>query len=202
MRLVQAPWLVRKYILSDVIWDVEDDEGVYITFDDGPHPTITHEVLNLLKRYDAKATFFCVADNVRKYPETFQRILDEGHAVGNHTYSHVKGWETNDNDYFDNVAKAAKLIPGNLFRPPHGRIKRSQMEVLKENYRIVMWSLLSWDFDRQLNAATCWNLVRRHLSPGKIVVFHDSEKAYERMLPTLESTLEYCVEQNWKCKSL
>lgn len=162
---------------------------IYLSFDDGPHATATPFVLDLLAQYNAKASFFCIGKNVLEHPAIYQRILNEGHTVGNHTQHHANGWKVSNDQYFSEIEEAAKLIHSPLFRPPYGRIKRAQIKQLmrtadsqfnKEQsaYKIIMWSVLSGDFDTTLSASACTNNVLKNTGPGSIVVFHDSTKAW------------------------
>jgi hypothetical protein len=167
---------------------------MYLSFDDGPHPVITNFVLDELKKYNAKATFFCIGDNVVKYPEVYKRIIDEGHAVGNHTHNHLNGWKTADKKYLDNIDAAKKFIDSDLFRPPYGRITRfqlSQLRLSKYKLKTIMWTLLSGDFDNKISKETCTNNVIVNAKEGAIVVFHDSEKANERVSYALPEVLKY-----------
>jgi peptidoglycan/xylan/chitin deacetylase (PgdA/CDA1 family) len=178
---------------------------VYLTFDDGPHPTITPFVLDELKRFNAKATFFCIGKNVEQYPEIFQRILDEGHSVGNHTFNHVNGWKSNNFHYFKNIGKAGQLIKSNIFRPPYGRITYAQaigIEKLFPKMKIIMWDVLSGDFDVNLSPQQCLNNVTQTTQPGSIVVFHDSDKAWQRLEYTLPHFLDFCKQQQWNFKKI
>ena len=189
---VKSPfWLKRIY--SDLIWEIPTQEKkLFLTFDDGPHPVITMQVLDLLKAYKAKATFFCIGNNVVKYPEVYKRIIDEGHAVGNHTFNHLNGWETPDELYLNDIKKAMYYIDSNLFRPPYGRISRFQIQqLLKPKYqmKLIMWSVLSGDFDPNISAEKCLNNVSLSTIAGSIIVFHDSEKAAEKMLYALPKVL-------------
>lgn len=179
-------------ITPSLTWKVKTtDKVLYLTFDDGPHPEITPQVLNLLDAYNAKATFFCVGENVSRYPEVFADICHKGHAVGNHTHNHLKGWRTPLRTYLDNTALAALFIPSRLFRPPYGQITPMQIKALRGRYRIVMWSILTRDYERNLNAAQTALKLNRITGPGDVVVFHDSEKAAERMFVMLESMLRH-----------
>ncbi len=171
--------------------------GIYLTFDDGPHPEITPQVLALLARYNAKATFFCVGENAVRYPQVVAQIGAEGHTLGNHTYNHLKGSRTPTADYLSNTLKAAQTLPTGWFRPPYGRIRRKQVAVLQQQgFRIVMWDVLSGDFDPRHSARDCARFVIRHARPGSIVVFHDSLKAAPRCLPALEMVLRYYCRKN------
>lgn len=189
----RTPWWLKK-LYSSYTWEVNTDEKIiYLTFDDGPHPTITPFVLDELRKLDAKACFFCIGKNVAAYPEVYRRILDEGHAVGNHTYDHLNGWKINDADYLKNVKAAAEIIQSPLFRPPYGRIRKSQAkkihDALKEkSAQIIMWTVLSGDFDVNLSKEKCLSGILKGIRPGSIIVFHDSEKAFPRLeyaLPAL-----------------
>ena len=191
MRLFTTPYLVRIFYPS-LLWKMpEGEKKIYLTFDDGPHPIITPQVLELLKKFNAKATFFCVGNNVKKYKDTFRMIVDEGHSVGNHTYNHEKGWNTETRDYITSVDKADELIKSPLMRPPHGRIRASQIRVLKKHYKLVAWSVIAYDWDKSLSPEECYKNVIRRTKDGSIIVLHDSEKAEKNMIPVLEKLLEY-----------
>lgn len=172
------------------------DNEVYLTFDDGPHPDITPFVLDLLKEYDAKATFFCIGNNVLKYPFIYKRIIDEGHSVGNHTYQHLNGWKTSDKDYLEDIIHAQKYIDSKLFRPPYGRITRFQTQAIKAIFKIIMWDILSGDFDQKISGEECLANVLTNITAGSIVVFHDSEKAFGRLSYALPKTLQFLKDNN------
>lgn len=190
---VKSPFWLKK-IYPDLFWEIPTTQkSIYLSFDDGPHPTITMQVLDLLKAYNAKATFFCIGNNVVKYPEVYKRIIDEGHAVGNHTFNHLNGWKSADELYLNDINKAMEYIDSNLFRPPYGRISRFQIQqLLKPKYqmKIFMWTVLSGDFDPDISAEKCMNNVLLSTKAGSIVVFHDSEKAAVKMLYALPIVLE------------
>lgn len=191
---VQTPrWLQKLY--PKRLWRLPaHKKTLYLSFDDGPHPTITPFVLDTLQQYGAKATFFCIGRNVQAYPEIYGRILHEGHAAGNHSFDHLNGWKTNDEVYTDNISEAAKLIDSNLYRPPYGRMTRSQekkLAVMPGSFTTVMWTVLSGDFDKDLSPLQCWNNLHKHAKPGSIIVFHDSEKANEKMRYALPLVLEH-----------
>ena len=184
-----------KHFFSSYVWSLPTSEKlVYLTFDDGPHPVVTSFVLKELKKYNAKATFFCVGKNVEEYPEIYQQILAEGHAVGNHTYDHPNGWEVSTDYYLDNVTKASNYISSNLFRPPYGKIKSSQAkgitQAINKEANIIMWDVLSADFVTSINREQCLNNVLKNYDKGSIIVFHDSEKAYPNLQFALAKTLE------------
>lgn len=202
--LVKTPRIL-KAAYNRGIWHMPDENSVFITFDDGPHPSITPFVLATLKKYGAKATFFCIGKNVEKYPKIYQQIIDEGHAVGNHTETHKNGWNTSNLTYLKDVMRASKKIKSNLFRPPYGRIKISQstgIQRLLPQTKIIMWDVLSGDFDTKITPQDCLENVRQNTKPGSIIVFHDSEKAFERLEFTLPNFLEFCQSQNWNMKAL
>lgn len=184
-------------------WQIKTDEKViYLTFDDGPHETATSFVLNILKKHNAKATFFCIGKNVQLHPEIYERIINEGHSVGNHTFNHLNGWKVNDENYLSDIKNASAVIQSKLFRPPYGRIKKSQVKILQPNYNIIMWSVLSGDFDVNLSPQKCLNNVIKNTAKGSIVVFHDSAKAMERLAFALPKTLEYFSEKGYVFKSI
>lgn len=176
------------------VWNMpSDNKTLYLSFDDGPHPTITPFVLNELKKYNAKATFFCIGDNVKKYPEVYKQLLTGGHAVGNHTMHHINGWKKTDDAYINDIKEASHYISSTLFRPPYGRIKKSQIKQLTtDNYKlsIIMWNILAGDWDAQLQPEKCYLRIQKKISNGDIVVFHDSEKAWDRMSYALPKLLK------------
>jgi len=195
--------LIAKSIYKGALCRIESKEkAVYLTFDDGPIPEATPLVLDILKQYNAKATFFCVGDNVRKYPEIFQRIVNEGHSVGNHTFNHIDGWKTTLKTYTENVEKCTELVGSKLFRPPYGRIRLSQFNNLKKKYKIVLWDLLSMDYDTKLDANRCFSIVEKKTREGSILVFHDSIKAHEKIPHLLPRTLEFLAKEGYALKPI
>ncbi len=202
MYFVKTPWWLRS-VYPALTWKIPTKENeVFLTFDDGPHPTITPFVLNTLKHYNAKATFFCIGKNVVNTPEILGQILKEGHSIGNHTYNHLNGWETNNEVYIKDVKKAKEFIDSKLFRPPYGRIGRYQIQHLKKLFNIIMWDVLSGDFDVSLSPQQCLEYVVKNTTPGSVVVFHDSEKAFSRLEYVLPRVLQYFNEKGWKCKHI
>jgi len=193
--LVRMPWWLKKIYASSLIWRMPGGANtLYLTFDDGPNPTATPWVLDELEKYSARATFFCIGKNVKEYPQIYRRILLDGHRTGNHTQNHLNGWKTDDAKYLDNIREAAQLIDSNLFRPPYGRIGKFQAKLLEDApraYKIIMWDVLSADFDRSLTGERCARNVIRYAQPGSIVVFHDSEKAFDRLRRALPAVLEH-----------
>lgn len=197
MYLRKTPGLVKP-LFRDFLWDVKtDNREVFITFDDGPHESVTTEVLELLEKYKARATFFCVGKQIELFPDTFASTIQRGHTVGSHSYSHPNGWKTPTAKYVQDVLTGANKVPGNLFRPPYGRITRSQSAILKKQFRIVMWSLLTGDFDLKQSAQQCADITIKNARPGSIIVFHDSQKAAPRMIPALQQVLNDLSKQNF-----
>lgn len=183
----------------------QDAKILYLTFDDGPHPVATPFVLDALRRYNARATFFCIGKNVKEYPLIYRDILMEGHRVGNHTMDHVNGWKTDDAKYLENVREAMQWIDSDLFRPPYGRIKLFQTRLLQgatRPLRVIMWDVLSADFDRELSGERCARNVIRYAREGSIVVFHDSEKAFDRLQKALPAVLEYFSKLGYRFEAI
>lgn len=191
---------MRK-VYSSAVWRIPTSEKkIFLTFDDGPVPEITPWVLSELKKYNAKATFFCVGANIERYPDILHQVIVNGHSIGNHTYDHLNGWKTKKKNYFENISRCNDAIqkiqnPGsgmrNLFRPPYGRIKRSQISALRPHYTLVMWDVLSGDFDAGTSEEECLKNVLTKTREGSIVVFHDSSKAKRNLFYTLPRFLEY-----------
>jgi peptidoglycan-N-acetylglucosamine deacetylase len=199
--LIKTPWWLHA-LFPKRIWHMDRSErNIYLTFDDGPHPVATPFVLDQLKKYNARATFFCIGKNVEAYPEIYERIKREGHAVGNHTQDHLNGWETDTTTYLENIAAAGKSIESGLFRPPYGRVRSAQARKLS-HFRIIMWDVLSGDFDKSVTTENCFENVTRHTNNGSIVVFHDSEKAWSKMSNTLPLVLEHFSKKGFKFSAI
>jgi peptidoglycan-N-acetylglucosamine deacetylase len=203
---IKTPWIARK-VFPQYTWRVETGEKkVFLSFDDGPHPEITPWVLDELKRFNAKASFFCIGNNVERFPAVYQRILDEGHAVGNHTWSHSNGWKTPTQEYIEDVKKASGLIRSNMFRPPYGRIRSAQARLIPAAMaaaaRVVMWDVLSADFDTGISSQECLENVIVNYNKGSIIVFHDSEKAFPHLKLVLPLVLENFRQEGYKCEIL
>jgi len=200
MYLVKTPWWLRA-VYPSLTWRIKGPgKTIYLTFDDGPHETATPFVLDQLQQFNAKATFFCIGKNVQAHPAIYQRIQAEGHSIGNHTQNHVNGWKVSDEVYLKEIEDAATVIKSNLFRPPYGRIKRSQLKQLvtcNPKLQTIMWSVLSGDFDLNLTAEGCLAYVLYHTKPGSIIVFHDSTKAWERMRYALPKMLEHFTKEGY-----
>ena len=216
MYLVRPPYLLKQ-LYSKAVWRMEkESKKIYLTFDDGPVPSVTPWVLDVLKQYDIKATFFCVGENVLKHPDVFQRILEEGHSVGNHTYNHLNGWNTHSKKYMENVElcnqaliSGSRGVHNNLFRPPYGKAKKTQLVNLSSkkdpdqtSYSIIMWDVLSGDYDKNTSPETCLKNVNDHVRNGSIIVFHDSPKAQQNLEYALPRFIEFAKEQGFEFEKL
>ncbi|MXV17113.1 polysaccharide deacetylase family protein [Hufsiella ginkgonis] len=206
MYLVKTPFLLRWWYPAFLWRRSRKEKVIYLTFDDGPIPVVTPFVLKTLRLFNAKATFFCIGDNIQKHPEVFAALKRDGHHVGNHTYNHLKGWDTEDTVYVNNAMRCDTLVSSSLFRPPYGRIRKSQSRKLAASYsdrhagrklEIVMWDVLSGDFDVNLLPSACLQNVLKHTENGSIVVFHDSLKAFDRLEYTLPRALEVWSEKGY-----
>ncbi len=206
--------VLLKKIFSNYIWDIPNNENsVYLTFDDGPTPEITQWTLLQLKKYNAKATFFCIGNNVEKHPEIFNSAIQQGHTIGNHTFNHLNGWKTETETYIKN-AKQCEIrisnqqseinnLKSKLFRPPYGKIKSKQAKKLMElGYKIIMWDVLSADFDSSITREKCLNNVISNVQSGSIIVFHDSVKGFKNLEYVLPKTLEFLKQNGYKCEPI
>lgn len=198
-----------KTLFPNFTWNIDTDkQELYLTFDDGPTPEITDWVLQHLAKYNAKATFFCIGNNIEKYPDIFSNIIAEGHAIGNHTYNHLKGWKHKTKNYINDVIETEKLmnshsVNSNLFRPPYGKFKNKQSKKLLElGYKIVLWDVLSYDWDKSVTQDDCYNNVISAAKEGSIIVFHDSVKASHNLKYALPKVLEYYNERGYTFKAL
>jgi len=215
---VKTNYFIKK-IFPNYVWDIPNNENkVFLTFDDGPIPEITEWTLEQLKKYDAKATFFCIGNNIEKYPEIFQKIIDDNHALGNHTFNHLNGWKNSTEDYIENVKLCQSQITNpkshpsdselaqqilNLFRPPYGRIKPSQSRILRKlGYKIIMWDILSYDFDQTITPEKCLDNVLKNVVNGSIIVFHDNVKAEQNLKYALPKTLAFLKEKGFVCAKI
>lgn len=176
---------------------IQKSEAIYLTFDDGPVPGVTEWVLDTLKQYDIKATFFCVAENVSRYPEIYRRIIDEGHSAGNHTYNHLNNWKIDNDLYLENIKKASIYIDSPLFRPPYGKLGPRTIKEISKTHRIILWDVLTKDYDKELNPEVCVDIVKNKTTKGSIVVFHDSYKAEKNLRFALPLAIEYLLSKNF-----
>jgi peptidoglycan-N-acetylglucosamine deacetylase len=219
--------LIKK-LFSNYVWEIPNNENkVFLTFDDGPTPEITEWTLSQLKSYNAKATFFCIGDNIRKHPTLFRKVIQDGHSIGNHTFNHLNGWKTNLNIYCENVELCEKelsegrklnsgciqgkenlkselrILNSKIFRPPYGKIKPSQSKTLRrQGYKIIMWDVISYDFDSKTAPEECLKNVLNNVKSGSIIVFHDSIKAFKNLEFVLPRTLEFLKEKGFTCEPI
>lgn len=195
---------LAKSLFPDLVWSLSSkDKVIYLSFDDGPTPEITIWTLNILKQYNAKATFFCIGRNVEEYPDIFNKIISNGHSIGNHTHNHLRGWKTKTTDYVNNVTNASQLIKSKLFRPPYGQIRPKQIkQITQKGFKIIMWTVLSIDWDKSVTTKKCLKNVINNTSSGDIVVFHDSIKAANNMQYALPKVLEYFSEKGYEFKRI
>ncbi len=190
-------------IFPSLTWQIPSTKPViYLTFDDGPIPEVTPWVLDQLKQYDAQATFFCIGDNVRKHPDVMKLVIEFGHSTGNHTMHHLNGFMTQNKNYFKDVEECKKYVHSDLFRPPYGKIRLSQIRRLKSEFRIVMWDVLSKDYDVNMTGEQCFERIRKSTKPGSIIVFHDSLKAEKRLRFALPETLKYFSERGYSFRGI
>lgn len=194
-------WFNRLY--PEAIWRIDTEEkAVYLTFDDGPVPGVTETILDILQDRNIVATFFCVGDNVSKYPDIYRQIIKEGHATGNHTYNHLHGMKNSNADYFSNIEKASELIRSDLFRAPYGLLKRSQYRELIKRYKIIMWDVISCDYDPLLNPEHCYRNVMDFVRNGSIITFHDSYKAQKNVLTALPMVIDQLEKDGYSFKKI
>lgn len=197
MYFINAPFFLRWYYSKVTFNKSRKEKKVYLTFDDGPIPEVTPFILDTLAKYQVKATFFCVGENIEKNRDIFERILREGHQVGNHTYNHLKGWDQPDGKYLENVAQCQTLTQTKLFRPPYARAKKSQLREILTNFEVVFWDVLSGDFDIHISPETCYKNVINYTQNGSIIVFHDNIKALPRVSFALPKAIAYLQEKGY-----
>ena len=211
---IKTPWILRNLVRS-CVWKIPHaGNKIFISFDDGPHPEATPFALDQLKKHGAKATFFCLGKNVIAYPDIYQRIIEEGHQVGNHSFDHLNGWKTSSREYEENVLKAAQHIHSHLFRPPYGKISPEQISLLKRphpvlqgntasnGFQIIQWDILTGDFDPECSPEKCFDHATGKATPGSIIVFHDSNKAFPRMSYALPQALQYYSAKGFSCEPI
>lgn len=200
---VKTPLFVEK-IFPNYHWKIKtDSKELFLTFDDGPTPEVTQWTLEMLEKYNAKATFFCIGKNVESYPNIYKSILNKGHTVGNHTYNHLKGWKISHDDYIIDTNKASTYIKSALFRPPYGKLTPKQGKTLiSKGYKIIMWDVLSIDWDNTISKETCLENVISKSKPGSIIVFHDSLKAAKNMKYTLPKVLDHFSDAGYNFRAL
>jgi peptidoglycan-N-acetylglucosamine deacetylase len=202
MYFIKTPDFIKS-LFPAFTWSVNTEKKtVYLTFDDGPVPQVTPWVLDQLKAFQAKATFFCVGENIDRFPDIFHRILEEGHQVGNHSYNHLAGWSTENVEYYKNIRKCAHRVQTDLFRPPYGKMKPRQAEFLSRHYKIVMWDILSGDFDEENSPEQCYKNVVNNVKNGSIVVFHDSLKAFPNLKTALPKILKQLQSEGYSFETI
>lgn len=202
MHLTTVPSVIKP-LAGDFVWSIKPPQKeVYLTFDDGPTPGITEEVLALLDEYDARATFFCLGKNAIAHPRLFAELSERGHTIGNHTFSHPNGWKTPTTAYLREVVACRRVVKSTLFRPPYGRITRAQASAVRKQFTLVMWDVLSGDYLQNRSTDQCLRVLQRHTRPGSIVVFHDSEKAAATLLSTLPRYLHWLSEAGYRCSAI
>jgi len=200
--LVRIPALIKK-LFYNIIWNIPGQTPtIYLTFGDGPIPELTPWILETLKKYEIKASFFCVGENVMKYPDLYNKIIQAGHSTGNHTYSHINGWHTGIKDYYNDIEKAGEYIESKLFRPPYGKIRSLQKKKIRKKYKIVMWDVLSMDYDQSLSEWQVFENVIKHARPGSLVVFHDNVKAEEKLKFVLPKVIEHYLYKGYIFKAI
>lgn len=194
---------IIKPLAKDLTFELPNDQQtIYLTFDDGPHPEITPWVMEQLEAFDAKGTFFLLGKHAQTFPAVHQLLIDGGHGIGNHGQEHWSGWKTKDSEYYENVYKAHEALQTPLFRPPYGQITLGQAKRLKRDFQIILWSDLSADFDPNIDPSTCFHHATHKVKPGSIIVFHDSEKAWPRLKSCLPKALEYYAQQGFRMAAL
>lgn len=204
---IKTPWYLKK-MYSSLLWDIparEQEKVMYLSFDDGPNENATPFVLEQLKKYNAKGTFFCIGKNVMQLPSLYSRVISEGHAIGNHTFNHLNGWKVTDEAYFKDIIDARKYIDSSLFRPPYGRITRFQAKHLQQSslqLKVVMWDVVSGDFDTSITPGRCAANVLKNGGVGSIVVFHDSDKALPNLREALPATLEHFSAKGYRFEAI
>lgn len=201
LRVHLPAWLTSMF--PEAIWRIPGNEKtVYLTFDDGPVPEVTPQILEILAKHNIQATFFCVGENVAKHPDLFKQIKKAGHAVGNHTYNHLRGFKTSNAQYISNIEKADELIQSNLFRPPHGTLKKLQYNTVIRKYWLVMWDVISCDYDPGLSPRQCLNNVINFVQDGSIITFHDSIKAQQNVLDTLPKAIDFLQNEGYSFRKI
>ncbi|WP_438968658.1 polysaccharide deacetylase family protein [Nonlabens sp.] len=197
-----SDWFSRRF--SSYYWHGNREERtIYLTFDDGPTPEVTDFVMEQLDKFQYKATFFCIGEKVKQFPKTYDKLLENGHIIGNHTQHHLNAWKTSSETYLEDVTECAKHIDSNLFRPPYGRIKRDiTKNLIAKGYKIILWDVLSGDFDMNRAAASCLKNLKKNTKNGSVIVFHDSEKSFEKLKQILPEYLSFIESKGWKSKSI
>lgn len=208
MYYFKTPGII-KWLYPSLVWNGPGDQrNVYLTFDDGPVPGVSDHILKILEEFKVKATFFCVGENIARNPELFRQIFLEGHMIGNHTYHHLNGWQVKDDEYIQDIRKCAGIIEENgynsgmkIFRPPYGRIRKSLIQMIRNEYRIIMWDVLSYDFSG-LPAEKLLSRCRKYTGPGSIIVFHDSHKTWKKTELIISQLIDHLIGLDYNFNTL
>ena len=195
---VKTPSLT-KYLFPSLVWKKNTDQKkIWITFDDGPNEKVTPYLINVLEKFDIKATFFIIGNQAKKYPELVKLIINNGHKIGNHSFSHLNGFSTNNNKYFEDIEQAKKYIDSDIFRPPYGKITPFQIKNLKKDFKIIMWDIMSWDFKENISSNKIYKNVINNIENGSIILFHNNLKSYENLKKSLKIILKKLKEQEYQ----
>jgi peptidoglycan/xylan/chitin deacetylase (PgdA/CDA1 family) len=200
--LIRPPKIIRQLYKQSVWRNEQKKPTIYLTFDDGPIPELTPWVLDILKKYHVKATFFCVGENVKKFPDIYKRIIDEGHQTGNHTQNHLKGWKTKTQLYLSNVEECQTQVKSKLFRPPYGRLKLSQFKLISKAYQVIFWDVLSHDYSSKITPEKCLQNSIKYTRNGSIIVFHDNIKAEKNLKHTLPIYINHFLNLNFSFETI
>ncbi len=203
--IIEQPPILYRALYPGARWRIKNDieKTLYLTFDDGPIPEVTPWVLEVLREYNIKATFFCVGENITKHPDVFRMVIDDGHTVGNHTYNHIQGWQHKNDDFISNTTLTDKLMNSKLFRPPHGHMRFNQCQLLQKlGYQIIMWDVVTRDYSRWMNPEQVFENVKKYTRDGSIIVFHDSLKAETNLRYALPKSIEWLLEKGYNFKAI
>ncbi|MBT7895630.1 MAG: polysaccharide deacetylase family protein [Flavobacteriales bacterium] len=199
---VKTPKIVQ-HVFPSIIWKKKTTKKkIWLTFDDGPDKKITVFLLNLLKKLKIHATFFLIGEQIVKYPELTKKIIEDGHIIGNHSYSHLNGLLTSNKTYYNDIDRAQKIVNSNIFRPPYGKISPIQLRTLKVKYKIIMWDVLSWDFKKNISSEKIYNNVINNTQKGSIIVFHNNIKSYQTITENLEKILVKLKEEGYRFSTI
>ena len=202
LKLIKSPKILQR-LFDDFLWKIETNEKViYLTFDDGPHHVITPWIIDLMNQYNAKGTFFLIGDAVKRNPELYQLYKTNGHQIGNHTYRHINGLRSRKKNYLEEIAQCAEFVDSSLFRPPYGQINLRSIREIKKKYKVVMWDVLSWDFDNETSSEICLSNVIKYTKEGSIVVFHENEKSMKNIMYALPKVLDHFTKLGYQFKAI
>jgi peptidoglycan/xylan/chitin deacetylase (PgdA/CDA1 family) len=198
MRLPARPPKLLQSLLPQCFWSLPNKQNkIYLTFDDGPTPEVLPFILKTLDTYKIPATFFCVGENMQKHPDLVKEMQKRNHVIGNHTFNHISGWSTKSKNYFENIEACNKIYRSKLFRPPYGRLRTSQANELRKKYKIIMWDVLSYDYDKKVLPATCFRNVIDATKSGSVIVFHDNVKALKNLEYSLPRSIDFLLKKDF-----